>query len=266
MATKPVPFWITYAQFLLGMVIQMLLCWIKNPLILSLTVLLTQKWCNCAQWTMLNSSGRFCVHLPKRMDSFSLHMLPTLTAIINKSMSSGIMPDCLKEAMLTPTLKKPQLDPEDLNNYRLISNLPYLSKFIERVGAAQLGCYLERHLISEPFPSTYRKLHSTETALTYVTNCILCALDRQGSVFIILLDLSATFDVVDHKLLLSRLEDRVGLGGLIWDWVTSNLMGRYQYVSRFGSSPGPRPLTCGVPRVRCWGPSFLLYTLSLWET
>ena len=51
---------------------------------------------------------------------------------------------------MTPILKKPKLDPEDLNNYRLISNLPYLSKLIEYVIAAQLVRHLERHLISEP--------------------------------------------------------------------------------------------------------------------
>ena len=174
------------------------------------------------------------------------------------------MPNRLKDAMLTPILKKPQLDPEDLNNYRPISNLPYLSKLIERVVATQLVCNLETHLISEPFQSAYRKLHSTETTLMYVANDILCALDRWESACIVLLDFSAVFDTVNHKLLLSRLEDRVGLSGQVLDWVISYLSGRYQYVSLSSSSSEPRPLTCGVPQGLVLGPIFFtIYTLLL---
>ncbi len=191
-------------------------------------------------------------------------MLPTFVAIINKSLSTGVMPDCLKEAMLTPILKKPQLDPEDLNNYRPISNLPYLSKLIERVVAAQLVCHFKKHSISESSQSAYRKLHSMQTALTCVANDILCALDRRELVFLVLLDLSAMFDTVDHKLLLSRLEDRVGLSGQVLDWATSYLTGRYQYVSRSGSSSEPRPLTCSVPQGSVLGTIFFtIYTRPL---
>ena len=191
-------------------------------------------------------------------------MLPILTAIINKSLSTGIMPDCLKEVMLTPILKKPQLNPEDLNNYRLISSLPYLSKLIECVVAAQIVCHLEQHLISEPFQSAHWKLHFTDTALTYVANDILCALDRRESVFLVLLDLSTAFDAVDHKLLLTRLEDRVGHSGQVQDWATSYLTGRHQYVTLSGSSSEPRPLTCGVPQGSVLGPIFFTITHSLW--
>ena len=193
-----------------------------------------------------------------------VHMLPTLTAIINKSLSSSTMPDCLNEALLTPILKKAQLDSNDLNNYRLISNLPYLSKLIEHVVAAQLVCHLERHSISEPFQSAYRKLHSTETALTYVTNDILCALDRRESVFIVLLDLSTVFDTVDHKLLISRVEDRVRLSQKVLDWVISYLSGRYQHISVSGPVLNPGPYLVMSHRVQCWSMSSLLYTL--WET
>ncbi len=155
------------------------------------------------------------------------HLLPVLTTIINKSLATGFVPDCLKEAMLTPILKKPNLDQEDLNNYRPISNLPYVSKLLERVVAAQLVKHLNDHGIAEQFQSAYRKLHSTETALLYVTNDILNALDAKNSVFLVLLDLSTAFDTVDHKKLLERLEKRVRLGGLVLDWVVSYLSSRY---------------------------------------
>ena len=160
-----------------------------------------------------------------------------LTTIINKSLVTGLVPNSLKEAMLTPILKKPNLDQEDLNNYRPISNLPYLSKLLERVVAAQLVKHINNHDIAEQFQSAYRKFHSTETALTYVTNNILNSLDRRNSVFLVLLDLSAAFDTVDHKKLLEILEKRVRLGIQVLDWVVSCLSSRYQYVSVAGSSP-----------------------------
>ncbi len=102
-----------------------------------------------------------------------------------------------------------------------------------------------------------------ETALTYVANNILCALDWWDSVFVVL-DLSAVFNTVDHKLLLSRLGDRVRLGGQVLDWATSYLTGRYQYVSGSGSSSKPRLLACGVSQGLVLGPIFFtIYTLPL---
>ena len=48
---------------------------------------------------------------------------PAITSIVNKSLQSGFIPDRLKGAMVLPLLKKPLLDTEELNNYRLVSNL-----------------------------------------------------------------------------------------------------------------------------------------------
>ena len=94
----------------------------------------------------------------------------------------------------------------------------------------------------------YRTLHSTETALTYVTNDILSSIDKRNSVFLVLLDLSAAFNTVDHKQLLERLEKRVGLSAQVRDWVVSYLSSRYQFVSVAGSNSELKPLACGVPQ------------------
>ena len=148
---------------------------------------------------------------------------------------------------------KPQFDPEDLNNYRPISNLPYLSKLIEHMVASQIVRHLEEHSISEPFQSVYRKFHSTETALTYISNDILCALDKRDSVFVVLLYLSTEFDTVDHKLLLSRLEHRVRLRGKVLDWTNSY----YHPDSNMCQLVAPAPIPDHFPvvshRVWCWG-------------
>ncbi len=129
-------------------------------------------------------------------------LLPAIAKIVNLSLSSGIMPECFKTAMVFPILKKPQLDSQILNNYRPVSNLPFLSKVVERVVASQLTEYLNEVLLIEPLHSAYRQYHSTETV---VMNDILMSLNQMRAVLLVLLDLSAAFDTVDHKLLTGRL-------------------------------------------------------------
>ena len=61
------------------------------------------------------------------------HIMPLVTVICNKSLHDGVLPECEKQAIITPILKKPGLDPDCSSNYRLISNLTFLSKLIERL-------------------------------------------------------------------------------------------------------------------------------------
>lgn len=68
------------------------------------------------------------------------------------------------------------------------------------------------------FQSGFIKFHSTETALVNVLNDILLATDSGDSVALVLLDLSAAFDTVDHNVLLSHLEHIVGIRGSVLHW------------------------------------------------
>ncbi len=140
----------------------------------------------------------------------------------------------MKVALINPILKKPSLDKEILSNYRPVSNLTYVSKLIERVIVKQLVDHLESNGLVETFQSAYKQYHSTETALTCVTNNILTALDRKQAVLLVLLDLSAAFDTVDHTVLLKWLEARVGLRDIPLQWMRSYLTHRYQHVSVAG--------------------------------
>ena len=65
--------------------------------------------------------------------------------------------------------------------------------------------------LDETFQSAYKEFHSTETALLRVHNDILCSLDQNKSVILLLLDLSAAFDAVDHAILIPRLSNRFGV-------------------------------------------------------
>ena len=124
-------------------------------------------------------------------------LIPILTDIVNGALLSGIMPDDVKTAVVTPLLKKANLDVNVLSNYRPVSTLPFLSKLIERMAVSQISEYLEREGLNEPLQSAYRPFHSTETALVRVQSDLLMALDSVGGAAVILLDQSAAFDLID---------------------------------------------------------------------
>ena len=108
----------------------------------------------------------------------------------------AIFPLHWKRALVRPLLKKEGLDPV-FKNYRPVSNLAYASKLEETVVAKQLQHYLFSNDLFPVLQSAYRPNHSTETALLKVTNDILLNMNDQR-VTLLLLDLSAVFDTVDH--------------------------------------------------------------------
>ena len=171
------------------------------------------------------------------------------------------MPDSIKSAIVTPLIKKPTLDKEDLKNYRPVSNLPFVSKVIERVVDNQLRSHMSENDLFECMQSAYRANHSTETALVRVLNDILLAVDKKQMVGLVLLDLSAAFDTINHSVLLQRLRDRIGLDGTALKWFKSYLTNRSQKVSVKGSLSSSFRLETGVPQGSVLGP--LLFTIYM---
>ena len=157
---------------------------------------------------------------------------PVITKIVNLSMEPGKLPTDLKVASVKPPLKKQSLSPDQFKNFRPISNLSFPSKVIEKYVAKQLIAYLDANNLNVIYQSAYRKLQSTETALIRVHNDIAMALDHKRSVTLLLLDLSAAFDTVDHCILLSRLSSRFGIDGTALEWFRSYLSDRTQFVNR----------------------------------
>ena len=174
--------------------------------------------------------------------------------IVNLSLSTGKMPDDYKNAVLIPLLKKISLDQDIFNNFRPISNLVYISKLIEKVIASRLHSHMTNNNLYEELQSSYRKFHSTETALTCVHDDILRAM----------LDLSAAFDTVDHDVLLERLKSGLGICGTALNWFKSYLSSRSQSVLINGTQSKPTSLVCGVPQGSVLGPIlFTIYMLPL---
>ena len=149
-------------------------------------------------------------------------------------------------------------------NYRPISNLPFLSKILERVVAAQLHDHLKHNNLFEKFQSGFRPGHSTETALVRVTNDLLMASDSGSPSLLILLDLTAAFDTVDHSILLHRLQHTIGLSDNVLNWFTSYLTNRTEYVALGKAKSHTHKVICGVPQGSVLGPTlFTLYLLPL---
>ena len=135
-------------------------------------------------------------------------LVPVITNIVNYTcLTSGVFPSCLKSAIVQPLLKKPSLDNNIIRNFRPVSNLPFLSKVIEKVLAVRLLDHMTASNQMDPMQSAYRKGHRTETALLRVHNDIISAVDKGYGVCLIMLDLSAAFDAVDHTILLTFLKE-----------------------------------------------------------
>ena len=188
-------------------------------------------------------------------------LLPSITSLINHSLSSGCFPSVFKAAIVKPLLKKASLDPETLKNYRPVSNLPFFSKLIEKCVLKQLSHHLVSHNLFYPLQSAYRVGHSTETALLKIVNDLLTASDCNKVSLLSLLDLSAAFDTIDHSILLSRLQTTFGISDTALSWFHSYLSDRTLKVSANGFFSKPAILQYGVPQGSVLGPIlFVLYT------
>ena len=186
-------------------------------------------------------------------------LLPSITRLVNFSLTEGVFPDQFKYAVVTPLIKKTSLDKNQLKNYRPVSGLCFISKLIERVAASQIRNHLETNNLGNDFQSAYKCGHSTETALLKIKNDIHCALSKGMPTALVLLDLSAAFDTIDHNGLLDCLNTWFGFNGKVIKWFSSYLQGRHQSVIISESLSQPSLLDFGVPQGSVLGP--ILYSL-----
>ena len=112
---------------------------------------------------------------------YLLDVMQALIHIVDSSMSSRNVSDSLKEALVTYLSKKNNLDPEQLKNFQLVSNLSFTSKLVERALASLPDNYMSEHGLHEIFQSAYKKHHSTEAALLMLSDYMLLVMDKKPS-------------------------------------------------------------------------------------
>ena len=180
-------------------------------------------------------------------------LIPVITKIINISLDSGIFPANWKVAVVIPLLKKLGVD-SVFKNLRPVSNLAYISKLLERAVFNQIYDHIVRSGLYPLLQSASRRHHSTETALVEVANDILLNMNSQRVTLLVLLDLSAAFDTVDHGILLRRLSTSFGIRGRALEWFSSYLLERSQRILFDGVKSDSFDLRFGVPQGSCLGP------------
>uniref|UniRef100_A0A3Q3GUZ1 Reverse transcriptase domain-containing protein n=1 Tax=Labrus bergylta TaxID=56723 RepID=A0A3Q3GUZ1_9LABR len=157
--------------------------------------------------------------------------------IFNLSITTGVVPQVWKSAHIVPLHKGG--DKNKLNNYRPISKLSSLSKILETLVNNQL--------------KSFRKKHSTTSAITFVINNIVSAVDQGKYCAALFVDLTKAFDTVDHTILLQRLHD-VGFDNSSLKWFQNYLSNRVQCVTVQSDRSEHLPLSKGVPQGSVLGP------------
>ena len=132
-----------------------------------------------------------------------LVIAPWLAKLINECFVLGVFPDVLKIARVTPFKSG---DKSFCNNYRPISTLSHIAKVFERLVQVRLSSFLEVNNILSNFQLGFRPAHSTQHAINYSREKFVQALDNNEHVVAVFLDLSKGFDIVNHEILLCKLQ------------------------------------------------------------
>ena len=190
-----------------------------------------------------------------------------LVEIFNMSLSTGEFPAIMKLAEVVSLYKNKEHYLE--SNYRPISLLTTMSKVLEKIVYKQVYTFLQNkgQIYSNQYG--FRANHSCEHAVGQAVGSIVTGLESHQHIACVLLDLSKAFDMIDHTILLKKLE-LYGIRGLALDWFESYLTNRRLRVKCRTISDPIRSISeehdvdYGTPQGSCLRPLiFLLFVNDL---
>ena len=192
-------------------------------------------------------------------------ILATITNIVNASMTQGVFPSSCKIALVKPLLKKLGLELIE-SNYRPVSNLPSLSKVVEKCVLRRFNKHCKRYDLMPNYQSAYWANYSCEIAIVKIMDDILWSMEKQEVVPLITIDLSAAFDTVDHDLLLAVLRKKIGIDHVALKQFSSYLR-PWQFRVQVGDKRlAPVNLPFSILQGSCAGPTlYSAYASTLRE-
>ena len=150
------------------------------------------------------------------------HQKSEITTLVNLLLSHGVFAESWKTSIVKPLLKKIGLD-LIFKNYRSVSNLKFLAKLVEKCMLLQFNEHCSLNSLLPSYQSAYRKYYSCETSLLKLADNLLNEMENQRVSALVVMDLSAAFDTVDHKILLDVLSSQYVIEGKALKWFDTYL-------------------------------------------
>ena len=180
-----------------------------------------------------------------------------LEHIYNMSILTGVVPSELKIARVIPIYKKGEKS--DCSIYRPISMLNIFNKILEKLVFTRVISFLNKNKIIYNNQFGFRSNHSTSQALIKVLDRVYESMGKGDTAVDVYLDIEKAFDCINHNISLNKLQ-YYGIRGVAWNWFSSYLENRKQFVSVKYYNSSVMVINYGVPQGSVLGPLlFLLY-------